>query len=135
MSLPGLRRAPAIAQLPALGLLTLAGQVPPSWTCSYSDAPAVHEGLVEQVAQVHPDLVAVLALAASITEAYRLGDEFRRGACIVIGGLSPSTPVPDEAAEHFDAVVVGEGEPGITQTCSPTSRPASFGEPIVPLTF
>src|SRR4051812_33329808 len=112
MSLPGLRqRAAAIAQLPALGLLTLAGLVPPSWTCSYHDTPAVNEGLVDKVAQVRPDLVAVSALTASITEAYRLGDELRRrGLRCAIGGLH-ATACPDEAAEHFDAVVAGEVEP------------------------
>lgn len=36
MSLPGLRpRAKAIGELRALGLLTLAGMLPPHWTCSY----------------------------------------------------------------------------------------------------
>ena len=39
MSLPGLsRRAGAIGQLPALGVLTLAGMLPERWTCEYRPA-------------------------------------------------------------------------------------------------
>jgi radical SAM superfamily enzyme YgiQ (UPF0313 family) len=112
MALPGLRqRAAAIAQLPALGLLTLAGLTPPPWTCSYHDAHDAHEDLVEQLAEFRPDLVAVSALTASIREAYRLGDALRqRGLRTVLGGLH-ATACPDEASAHFDAVVAGEGEP------------------------
>ena len=39
MSLPGLRRrAKALGELPALGLLTLAGMTTDPWTCSYHAA-------------------------------------------------------------------------------------------------
>ncbi|MBT4867510.1 MAG: hypothetical protein HON53_20590 [Planctomycetaceae bacterium] len=39
MTLPGLRnRADALSELPALGMLTLAGMTPQSWTCSYHEA-------------------------------------------------------------------------------------------------
>src|SRR5262245_48239586 len=79
MALPGLRdRAAAVAQLPALGLLTLAGMTPPPWTCSYHDTPAVTADLVETLAEQRPDLVAVSALTASAPEAYRLGDALRQ---------------------------------------------------------
>ena len=38
MSLPGLEpRAKALRQLPALGLLTLAGMTPADWTCSIGE--------------------------------------------------------------------------------------------------
>ena len=50
MSLPGLRpRAAALAQLPALGLLTLAGLTPPHWTCSYHEADRATESLADEV--------------------------------------------------------------------------------------
>jgi radical SAM superfamily enzyme YgiQ (UPF0313 family) len=112
MTLPGLTdRAAAVAQLPALGLLTLAGLTPPPWTCAYHEAPGVSADLVERLAEEAPDLVAVSALTASAAEAYRLGDGLRRrGLRCVLGGLH-ATACPDEAAGHFDAVVVGEGEP------------------------
>lgn len=42
MTLPGFRdRAAALARLPALGLLTLAGMTPPHWTCSYHDTDRI----------------------------------------------------------------------------------------------
>jgi radical SAM superfamily enzyme YgiQ (UPF0313 family) len=112
MTLPGLRdRAAAVAQLPALGLLTLAGQMPASWTCSYHDTAATDDRLIDMLADSRPDLVAVSALTASAEEAYRLGDALRwRGLRCVLGGLH-ATACPEESAQHFDAVVAGEGEP------------------------
>ncbi len=112
MTLPGLRdRAAAVAQLPALGLLTLAGLTPQPWTCSYHDSPSVTDELVETLAETRPDLVAVSALTASAEEAYRLGDALRRrGLCCVMGGLH-ATACPEECIQHFDTVVAGEGEP------------------------
>jgi radical SAM superfamily enzyme YgiQ (UPF0313 family) len=112
MTLPGLRpRAAAIGQLPALGLLTLAGMLPAHWTCSYHEATNVDQRLIQSVVQEKPTLVAVSALTASILEAYRLCDELRKqNIHVVLGGLH-ATVCPNEAVEHCDAVVVGEGEP------------------------
>jgi radical SAM superfamily enzyme YgiQ (UPF0313 family) len=112
MSLPGLaQRGAAIGQLPALGLLTLAGLNPPHWTCSYHEAQAVDASLVEMVLNEKPTLVALSALTASVEEAYRFSRMLRqRGANVVIGGLHV-TSCPEEANEHCDAVVIGEGEP------------------------
>jgi radical SAM superfamily enzyme YgiQ (UPF0313 family) len=111
VQLPGLAdRGAAIARLPALGPLTLAGMTPPPWTCSYHDTPEVGEDLVEALVAETPDLVAVSALTASVEEAYRLGDLLRRrGLRTALGGLH-ATACPEEASRHFDAVVVGEGE-------------------------
>ena len=71
LALPGLRRrAAAVAQLPALGLLTLAGLNPSHWTCSYHEAVRADEALAEAVMQHRPALVALSALTASVEEAY-----------------------------------------------------------------
>jgi radical SAM superfamily enzyme YgiQ (UPF0313 family)/transcriptional regulator with XRE-family HTH domain len=113
MALPGLRaRAGAIAQLPALGLLTLAGLNPPGWTCSYHESGnSAAEALAEQIIELRPDLVAISALTASIEEAYRFSDVVRRaGLPVVIGGLH-ATACPNEAGLHADTVVVRDGEP------------------------
>ncbi len=112
MSLPGLReRAAAIAQLPALGLLTLAGLTTPPWTSSYHEAMVGDERLAEQILQTHPALVALSALTASVDEAYRFCQLLRRaGTRVILGGLH-ATACPSEARDHCDAVVVGEGEP------------------------
>src|SRR5262249_6573855 len=110
MSLPGLRqRAEAIAQLPALGLLTLAGLTPPSWTCSYHEASPGEATLANRLIQERPTLVALSALTASVEDAYRFSTSLRRaGLQTVLGGLH-ATACPVEAQRHCDAVVVGEG--------------------------
>ena len=112
MSLPGLAgRARAIAALPPLGLLTLAGLTPDSWSMSLHEAASVDEALVERIAGERPTLVAVSALTASILEAYALSRALRaRGITVVLGGLHV-TACPDEAELHADAIVVGDGEP------------------------
>lgn len=109
MRLPGLKkRADALAGLPALGLLTLAGMTPENWTCSYHPS-ADTKSLLEDVRATNPDLVAVSALTASVLEAYRFCDALNAdGIQTVIGGLH-ATVLPDEAAEHA-AVCVGDGE-------------------------
>lgn len=112
MSLPGLaQRASALAELPALGLLTLAGRTPVDWSCSYHDAASANEELVESILDEVPTIVAISALSASILEAYALSDRLRaRGASVVIGGLHV-TCEPEEARQHCDSVVIGDGEP------------------------
>src|SRR5713101_248226 len=111
VSLPGLgSRMAAVAELPALGLLTLAAMAPSGWTCSYHEVDRWEEKIVDQIAEEHPCLVAVSALTASIKEAYNFCDAVRgRGISTAIGGLHV-TVCPEEAATHADAVVVGDGE-------------------------
>jgi radical SAM superfamily enzyme YgiQ (UPF0313 family) len=111
MTLPGLGpRSRAIAELPALGLLTLAGATPEDWTCSYRAAEAVTDELLEVVLAESPQLVAVSALTASIDEAYDFARRVvKRGVPVVMGGLHV-TACPEEAARHCSAVVVGPGE-------------------------
>lgn len=112
MSLPGLRpRARAIAALPPLGLLTLAGMTPDSWSMSLHEAPEVTDGLIQRIVRERPTLVAISALTASIMEAYRLSDALRaEGIRVVLGGLHV-TACPDEARQRADAIVIGDGEP------------------------
>jgi radical SAM superfamily enzyme YgiQ (UPF0313 family) len=112
MSLPGLAsRAGAIGALPSLGLLTLAGLTPDSWSMSYHDPAAITDGLVHEIVATRPTLVAISALTASILDAYSLADRLRaQGVRVVLGGLHV-TVCPDEAALHADAIVIGDGEP------------------------
>jgi radical SAM superfamily enzyme YgiQ (UPF0313 family) len=113
MSLPGLRRrADAIAELPALGLLTIAGLTPPDWSCSYQPVGGVdQEELLDRLVDQQPTLVAVSMLTASAEEAYRFCASLRSaGLRSVIGGLH-ATACPEEAGNWCDAVVVGHGEP------------------------
>jgi radical SAM superfamily enzyme YgiQ (UPF0313 family) len=56
------------------------------------------------------DLVGITATTAAAFRAYALAAEFRkRGARVVLGGIHPSV-LPEEAAQHADAVLVGEAE-------------------------
>jgi radical SAM superfamily enzyme YgiQ (UPF0313 family) len=111
MSLPGLKpRAKAVAELPALGLLTLAGLLPPDWTCSYFPVQKLGPDVVDRISNEQPTLVAISALTASINEAYQLCRNLReRGVRTVLGGLHVSS-CPHEAMHHADSVVVGSGE-------------------------
>jgi radical SAM superfamily enzyme YgiQ (UPF0313 family) len=110
-TMPGLRRrGAALSELPALGLLTLAGMLPDGWTCSYRVANGNLDELAEAVLAERPTLVAISALTASIEEAYRLSALIRRaGVKTIVGGLH-ATSCPDEAEQHFDTVVVGDGQ-------------------------
>jgi radical SAM superfamily enzyme YgiQ (UPF0313 family) len=112
MTLPGLApRAAAVGQLPALGLLTLAGMLPPDWTSSYHEAAGADEALADEVLRDRPTLVALSALTASVEDAYRFSSLLhRRGTPVVLGGLH-ATVCAAEAQRHVDAVVAGEGEP------------------------
>ena len=56
------------------------------------------------------DVVGVTFMTALAPRAYEIAAEFRRrGKIVVAGGFHP-TFRPEEAAEHFDAVVIGEAE-------------------------
>jgi len=111
MTLPGLgARGRAIGELPALGVLALAGMLPPAWTAGYRAAERVDDELVDGIVARRPDVVAISCLTASALEAYTLAGRLRAHRVpTVIGGLH-ATALPDEAGRHCDAVVVGDGE-------------------------
>jgi radical SAM superfamily enzyme YgiQ (UPF0313 family) len=109
-SLPGfVERGRTIASLPSLALLTLAGMTPREHEVDYievRDLPPAGDPLPDG-----HDLVAISTFSAQVLEAYDLADRYRTaGVPVVIGGPHVSV-LPDEAAEHADSVVIGEGEP------------------------
>lgn len=112
LTMPGLkRRAGALSELPALGLITLAGLNPEHWSCSYHSPSSCSDQLAETLITEEPTLVAISALTPSIIEAYQLADILRnRNIPVVLGGLHV-TSCPKEARQHADAIVIGEGEP------------------------
>src|SRR5512135_3060365 len=56
------------------------------------------------------DMVAISSMTPMASRAYEIAAEFRkRGVAVVLGGIHPSA-CPEEAAEHADAVIVGEAE-------------------------
>ena len=109
LTLPGfVERNKIIASLPSLGLLTLAGMTPDDFDFEYLEVPDIKalKGLPGDF-----DMVAISSFSAQIKEAYELADRYRAvGTKVVLGGLHVSA-VPQEAAQHADSVVLGEGEP------------------------
>jgi radical SAM superfamily enzyme YgiQ (UPF0313 family) len=108
LTLPGfVERNKVIASLPSLGLLTLAGLTPDDIDLVYVDVPDV---LPAPWLPGEFDVVAISSFSAQIKEAYALADRYRAlGMRVVLGGLHV-TALPDEAAAHADAIVIGEGE-------------------------
>jgi radical SAM superfamily enzyme YgiQ (UPF0313 family) len=108
LNLPGfVERSEVIASLPSLGLLTLAGLTPPHVEVEYVEVPEV-DGLEELPGPF--DVVAISSFTAMIKDAYRLADRYRAaGVRVILGGLHV-TMLPDEAAAHADAIVIGEAE-------------------------
>ncbi|PPD57513.1 B12-binding domain-containing radical SAM protein [Dehalogenimonas etheniformans] len=108
VTLPGfVSRGKLIASLPNLGLLTIAALTPKDIEVEYIE---ITEGAQHQINRTY-DLVGISTCSAQVFEAYELADRYRQnGIRVVIGGLH-ATALPDEAAGHADAVVIGEGEP------------------------
>jgi radical SAM superfamily enzyme YgiQ (UPF0313 family) len=108
LTLPGfIERGKAVAALPSLGLLTLAGMTPDRHEITY------HEIADLETADQLPacDLAVVSTFTAQARNAYRIASRYRAdGIPTVIGGLH-ATAAPLDAARWFDAVVAGEGEP------------------------
>ncbi len=109
LTLPGfLERNKKIASLPSLGLLTLAGLTQASVEVDYIEVEDINElpGLPGDY-----DAVAISSFSAQINEAYELADRYRvEGTKVILGGLHV-TACPEEALQHADCVVIGEGEP------------------------
>ena len=108
LTLPGfVARSKQIAALPSLGLLQLAACTPPGHELRYFEAPA--DG-AEPRDLYACDLVAISTFSAQVFEAYAIADRLRaRGVKVAMGGLHVSVR-PDEAADHADYLVIGEGE-------------------------
>ena len=108
VTLPGfVERARVIASMPSLGLLTIAAVTPAEYDITYLEAPKFDASVL---ATYDFDIVGISSFTAKADVMYALADFFRaRGTTVVLGGLH-CTLLPDEALEHADAVVAGEGE-------------------------
>ena len=108
LSMPGfVERQEVIAQLPSLGLLTLAGLTPDSDDVSYHE---IFDFTHDLPPEGDFDLVAISSFTAQMEDAYRLADHYRKGGVLVtLGGLHVSS-LPEEAMRHADAIIVGEAE-------------------------
>ena len=92
-------------KFPPLAIATLAGLTPSHHTLSYVD-----ESLEEVDFTSRPDLVAISIMTPLSPRGYVIADRFREmGVKVAIGGIHAST-MPEEAAAHADAVVIGEAD-------------------------
>jgi radical SAM superfamily enzyme YgiQ (UPF0313 family) len=92
-------------KFPSLSLAALAAVTPRQWQVALVD-----ENIETIDFDADADLVAITAMTPQAPRAYRIADAFReRGVPVVMGGFHASN-LPEEALEHVDAVVVGEGE-------------------------
>jgi radical SAM superfamily enzyme YgiQ (UPF0313 family) len=109
LTLPGfVDRNRIIASLPSLGLLTLAGVTPDKFEVEYHEIADLKK-LPEL--PTHFDLVAISTFTAQLKEAFQVADYYRsNGVWTVMGGITVSS-LPEEAREHCNTVVIGEGEP------------------------
>jgi radical SAM superfamily enzyme YgiQ (UPF0313 family) len=90
-----------------LTLTTLAALVPPELNAAVT---IQDEGVQPLDLDFDADLVGITAITGTAPRAYRIADELRaRGHTVVIGGVH-ATLLPDEAARHADALVLGYGE-------------------------
>ncbi len=108
LTLPGfVERGKAIASLPSLSLLTLAALTPERHEVEYVEVADIRD--LDELPEC--DVAAFSSYTAQVKDAYQMADLYHaEGVPTVIGGLHVSC-LPDEALEHCDAVVVGEGEP------------------------
>ena len=92
-------------KFPSLSLAAIAAVTLPRWEVVLCD-----ENLEGIDFAVQADLVAITAMTPQAPRAYEIAALFRaRGTKVVMGGFHASN-LPDEALQHVDAVVVGEGE-------------------------
>lgn len=90
---------------PPLALLTVAALTPPGHKVSLID-----EGVQGLPDDLEADLVGITAATTTAPRAYEIADALRRrGVRVVLGGIH-ATALPEEAAQHADAVVIGEAE-------------------------
>src|ERR1043165_3321273 len=90
-----------------LTLTTLAALVP-------EDVPVelqlFDEGIADVPLDLKADLIGLTVITGTARRAYELADHFRaRGIAVVLGGPH-ITLIPDDAAPHADAIVVGYAE-------------------------
>jgi radical SAM superfamily enzyme YgiQ (UPF0313 family) len=94
-----------LIQFPQLTMPLIAALTPREHDVYHTDE------IVERLDLDRPaDLIGITAATPSALHAYEVADAFRRRRVPVVLGGPHATALPEEAAEHADAVVVGEAE-------------------------
>ncbi len=98
-------RGKNVSMSPPINLAIVAALTPSDW-----DVEIVDRNVQALDIEAKVDLVGITATTRTAIEAYETADAFRRrGVPVVLGGIHPST-LPEEAAGHATAVVIGEAE-------------------------
>ena len=94
-----------LSLFPPLGLATLAAYLRPD-----DEAVIADEHVQPLDGDDRPDLVCIQVYNTNARRAYALADAYRaKGVFVALGGLHV-TSLPDEAAQHADAIFLGPGE-------------------------
>ena len=94
-----------VFRFPYLALTTLAALSGDGW-----DVAIVDENVQPIDWEDLPDLAAISIMTPLAPRGYDIADTYRaKGVRVVLGGIH-ATMMPDEAAQHADAVVIGEAE-------------------------
>ncbi len=92
-------------RFPSLSLASIAAVTPLEWDIELCDD---HSEKINY--NTDADVIAITAMTPQAPRAYEIADRFRQlGKTVVMGGFHVSN-LPDEALNHVNAVVVGEGE-------------------------
>lgn len=90
-----------------LTLTTLAALVPSDMEAEVS---IIDEGISEIPNQLDADLIGMTVITGSAKRSYILAEQFKKQGITVVLGGPHVTLLPDEAAEHADAIVTGYAE-------------------------
>lgn len=117
---------------PPLSLLTLATVTPPD-----IDLRIVDERIEKIDFDAPVDLIGITVVTRAAPRAYEIAAEYRRrGVKVVMGGIHPSA-MREEAAQHADVVVLGEGEYAWPQLLNDYQQgalqPIYRGQPVMDL--
>ncbi|OHD67795.1 MAG: hypothetical protein A2W19_13315 [Spirochaetes bacterium RBG_16_49_21] len=86
-------------------MIFLAGLTPPEF-----DIEIVDENVDTLNMNDNPDLVGISCMTVTAKRGYEISEQYRaKGIPVILGGIHP-TVVSEEAAQHADAIVVGEAE-------------------------
>jgi len=92
-------------KFPPLSVLILAASTP-----EHVEVSIIDENIEGIRYEIDADLIGITVMTPQAIRAYEIADEFRRlGKKVVLGGFHVSH-LPEEALNHADAVVIGEGD-------------------------
>ena len=103
--LGGYERVYKQMRIAPLAFAALASVVPKSWEVKFVD-----ESIQDIDFSIATDIVAISILTPNAYRGYAIANKFREKGCFVVFGGYHATIMPEEALQHSDAVVLGEGE-------------------------